>query len=70
MRDIDKTKEQLINELTEMRQRTIELETSETKRKRTEEALRESQHQHRLLCDSMGNGMFVIDAETRMRGAK
>jgi len=68
MRDIDKTKGQLMNELTEMRQRIIELEISETERKQAEEALRESQHKYGVLFDSMGNGMFVIHAETRMGG--
>jgi phage regulator Rha-like protein len=42
MKDERKTKEQLINELVEMRQRIAELEASETERKRTEEALRRS----------------------------
>jgi len=41
MRDEDKTKEQLINELVEMRQRVAELVASETERVRAEEALRE-----------------------------
>ncbi|MFQ6083013.1 MAG: HD domain-containing phosphohydrolase [Candidatus Aminicenantia bacterium] len=40
MKDGDKTKEQLINELVEMRQRIAELKASETKRKRAEEASR------------------------------
>jgi len=35
MKDQDKTKEQLINELAEMRQRMAELEASESERKRT-----------------------------------
>jgi PAS domain-containing protein len=51
-----------------MRQRIIELETPETKHKRAEEALRESQHKYSLF-DSRGNGMLITDAETRM-GAK
>ena len=36
MRDEAKTKEQLINELVELRQRVAELESSEAKRKRTQ----------------------------------
>ncbi len=39
MKDKDKTKEQLTNELKGMRQRVAELEASEGERKRTEEAL-------------------------------
>jgi hypothetical protein len=35
MKDKDKTKAQLINELIELRQRVAELEASEAKRKRT-----------------------------------
>jgi GAF domain-containing protein len=42
MKDEDKTREQLINELAELRQRIAELEASETERKRVEEALRRS----------------------------
>ena len=36
MRDEDKTKEQLVNELAELRQRITELEALETERKRAE----------------------------------
>jgi len=39
MKDIDKTKEQLINELVELRQRITELGASETKRKQAEERI-------------------------------
>lgn len=42
MEDEDKSKEKLINELSELRQRVARLEASESKLKRTEEALRES----------------------------
>ena len=41
MKDEDKTKEQLIDELVALRQRIAELEASETARKRAEEALRD-----------------------------
>jgi len=39
MKDSNKTKEQLINELTELRQRVAEFETLETERKQTEQKL-------------------------------
>ena len=42
MKDKDKTKEQLINELVEMRQRITELKTSEAELIRTEEESREA----------------------------
>ncbi len=42
MQDTDKTKEQLIGELAELRQRNAELETFEARRKQTEEALQEA----------------------------
>ena len=38
MRDEDKTKEQLVNELAELRQRITELEASETERLSAEQA--------------------------------
>ena len=41
MRDEDKAKEQLINDLTQMRQRIADSEASETERKRAEEALQQ-----------------------------
>jgi len=45
MRDEDKTKEQLINELIELRQRVAELEAADIKRQRAEEALKEYSEQ-------------------------
>ena len=41
MKDEDKTKEQLTNELVELRPRVAESKASETKRKRAEEELQE-----------------------------
>ena len=43
MKDERKTKEQLVNELVEMRRGITELEKSETQRKRAEQVLRESE---------------------------
>jgi len=40
MKDKDKTKEQLIKELVEIRQRIVKLEKSEAGRKRVEEELK------------------------------
>ncbi|MEE8173784.1 MAG: hypothetical protein V3T71_00530, partial [Dehalococcoidia bacterium] len=53
MRDEDKTKEQLIRELAELRRRTGELETSETERKRAEKALRERELQFHTSVENM-----------------
>ncbi len=53
MRDIDKTKEKLISELTEMRQRIAVFETSESERGQTE-AL------YQTLADNSTAGIFII----------
>lgn len=60
MKDENKTKEQLINELAEMRQRIAELETSETKRKHMEQALRESEEKFRGLAEKSLVGIYLI----------
>lgn len=49
MKDEGKTKEQLVNELVELRQRITDLEASETERKQAEEELRESEEKYRSL---------------------
>ena len=43
MRDENKNKEQLINELNKLRQRIGELEAADSKHKQTRDALRESE---------------------------
>ena len=64
MRDKNKTKVQLISELAELRQRMAELEASEIKRKRAEEALRESEMRLRALVGSIAlsalTGIYVL----------
>ena len=67
MKDQDKTREQLINELAEMRQRIAELEASETERKRTGEALRESEERFRDLYENAPNAYFSVGADGLIR---
>jgi len=64
MEDADITKERLAGELMLLRQRVNEFETAEAERKRTEDALRRSEHNYRVLFESTLDGMFVLDAET------
>jgi PAS domain S-box-containing protein len=61
MKDKHKAKEQLINELAELRQRIAELEASEPERKRVQEALRESEEKLRHLFESVTDGIFAMD---------
>jgi PAS domain S-box-containing protein len=61
MKDERKTKEQLINELMELRRRTAELEALETERKRAEEALRASENQYRTLFEKSPDSITLVD---------
>jgi len=55
----DKTKEQLIDELAEMRQRVAELEAAETERKQAEDTLRESEEKYRTLSEQSKDAIFI-----------
>jgi PAS domain S-box-containing protein len=59
MKDELKTKEQLINELVELRQRITELEASETEGKRVEEALWEREAHLQAVFEAAANISFV-----------
>jgi len=63
MEDRKKTKEQLVNELAEMRRRIAELEQSEAGRKGAEEALHESESRFRALTENSIASIFVIQGE-------
>ncbi len=66
MKDEDKTKEQLLNELVELRQRIAELETSETQHKQVKQTLREAEDKYRSLVDSSPDGITLTDLEGRI----
>jgi PAS domain S-box-containing protein len=59
MRDEDKTKEQLIYELIELRRRNAELEESEAQWTKAEEKLRESEEKFRSLAEQSPNMIFI-----------
>ncbi len=65
MEDKRKTKEQLINELTAMRQRVAELEKSDIHHKRVEGALRESEEMFRLFMEHSPIYVFFKDEHIR-----
>jgi PAS domain S-box-containing protein len=72
MKDEDKTKEQLMNELMELRQRVAGLEAVDTDRKRVEEVLRETKQQLEnrerfitSILDSIPTSLVVIDRSLR-----
>jgi len=61
MKAKQKTKQQLIDELVEMRQRTVEQEASETGCKQVENELRESERKYRELADLLPQTVFELD---------
>lgn len=65
MKDEDKTKEQFLNELAEMRQRIAELRKSENQLRRMEEALRASELKYQTLFDAAKDAIFLADETGR-----
>jgi PAS domain S-box-containing protein len=63
MKDKDKTKEQLIAELAELRQSIAELEALEKELKRTEEALGESKDKYRDIFENVSDLLYFHDLE-------
>ena len=65
MKDEYKTKKQLINELTKLRQRITELEGSKVELKRAEEALQRQREELQIILDSVPAMIFYKDKENR-----
>ena len=63
MKDEDKTKEELISELLELRQRITELEGLEAKYKRTEEEIRESEEKLSAMLLSISDHVSMMDKD-------
>ena len=61
MRDSDKSKEQLIDELVELRQRVTELSQLEEKRKFIEDELQKSEEKYQSLVDSTDDSIYLVD---------
>jgi len=64
MKDQDKTKEQLIKELSKMRQRIAELEALESECRRSEEALRENEESFRTLIEKSVEAVYLVNFDT------
>ena len=63
MKDKDKTKEELITELVELRQKITELEEIKNKNKTTEKNLLENEKRFRRLFDHMSSGVAVYEVK-------
>jgi len=69
MKDTDKTKEQLISELEEMRQGITKFEASEAERKQAEEVLSESEEKYLFLYSMMAEGVALHQVIYNEEGA-
>lgn len=66
MKDEDKTKEQLINELENLRQRIAELEKVETERKKVEKVLKEPEACYNTIFENTGTAMVIIEEDEKI----
>jgi PAS domain S-box-containing protein len=69
MKDENKTKKQLIDELVGLRQRITNLEKSETERKRAEVAVREARRYAESIVETVREPLVVLDADLKVLSA-
>jgi len=66
MKGKEKTKEQLQNELMELRQQITELQKSEIKHRQVEETLGENEEKYRILVEMAADGVLIETVEGRI----
>lgn len=68
MKDKEKTKEQLIDELAKLRQKITELQKSEIKHQQIEETLGKDEEKYRILVELAADGVLIETVEGRILG--
>lgn len=63
MKDEDKSQEQLVRELAELRQRLADLEAMETERRRAEAARQESEQRYRQIVEEASDALYTTDPQ-------
>jgi PAS domain S-box-containing protein len=63
MKDENKTKKQLMNELVELRKQIYRLEELKIQRKQAEESVERLYHQNELVLNAAGEGIFGLDMQ-------
>jgi len=61
MKDKEKTKEQLIDELGKLQQKLRKLGAAETRQRQTEQILKESEEKYKLLVETSNDMIFTVD---------
>src|SRR5210317_110859 len=63
MSHTDKTKDQLLEELTKLHQRVVKLEAAEVEHQQVVEALRQAEEQYRSLVERASDAIIIIQNE-------